>query len=216
VAVMVEPIQGEAGIVIPPAGYLAALRQLCDRKGWLLLLDEIQSGNGRTGSYFQYQRLGVRPDLVTTAKGLGNGFPIGACLATEAVAQRFTPGSHGTTFGGNPLAARVAFAVVEEIQQGSWGARAQQRGAELLAGLQQRLAGLSPVREVRGEGLMLAVEMNQPCGDLVAVAARDGLIINVTGGNRVRLLPPLTLSDAEAEYLLDRLVGVISQWGTPA
>ena len=212
VAVMLEPIQGEAGIVIPPVGYLDAVRALCDRKGWLLVLDEIQTGNGRTGTYFAFQHSSARPDILTTAKGLGNGLPIGVCLASEATAALFVPGSHGSTFGGNPLVSRAAHAVVKEIERGHWSAAARSRGNTLLAEFKGRLSGLAQIADIRGSGLMMAIEMQQPCGDLVAKAAAQGLIINVTGGNRVRLLPPLNIDDSESEYLLDRLCPIISQW----
>ncbi len=212
VAVMLEPVQGEAGVVIPPANYLKELRDLCNINGWLLVLDEIQTGNGRTGSYFAFQQLGLKPDILTTAKGLGNGLPIGTCLATESIANLLVPGSHGTTFGGNPLVSRVACAVIDVIEQEGLCNRAAELGGWLLNAFQERLANTPHVVDVRGAGMMLAIELNAPCGDLVTKAAEIGLIINVTGGNRVRLLPPLTMSDQEAQILVDRLSPVIQEW----
>lgn len=212
VAIMLEPIQGEAGVVIPPKGYLKQLRELCDSKGWLLVLDEIQTGNGRTGTYFAHAQEGITPDVLTTAKGLGNGFPIGACLATEKVAELMTPGTHGSTFGGNPLASRVACAVIDTIENDKIGERAAQLGEWLIKGFQRQLANTAHVVEVRGAGLMLAIELSSACASLVEIAAKAGLIINVTGGNKVRLLPPLTLSDQEAQTLIDTLCPIIMNW----
>ncbi|MBT5330972.1 MAG: aspartate aminotransferase family protein [Porticoccaceae bacterium] len=212
VAVMLEPIQGEAGIVIPPAGYLKQLRDLCNRKGWLLVLDEIQTGNGRTGSYFACDHEGVKPDVLATAKGLGNGLPIGACLATEKVAALLVPGTHGSTFGGNPLVSRAACAVIDTIENQNLCERASQLGSWLLDAFKQELAEVDHVIDIRGAGLMLAIELEASCGELVAAAADAGLIINVTGGNRVRLLPALTMSDEEAQLLVDTLCPLIKNW----
>jgi acetylornithine/N-succinyldiaminopimelate aminotransferase len=212
VAVMLEPIQGEAGVVIPPPGYLKALRAICDTHGWLLVLDEIQTGNARTGSYFAFQQMGVTPDILTTAKGLGNGLPIGACLATAEIAELLVPGTHGTTFGGNPLVSRVACAVIDSIEKEDLCTRATELGAWILKSLQQELKDIAQVVEIRGRGMMLAIELSGPCADLVAIAAEAGLIINVTGGNRIRLLPPLTLSDSEAQLLVETLCPIIKNW----
>lgn len=212
VAVMLEPIQGEAGVVIPPKGYLKQLRELCDSKGWLLILDEIQTGNGRTGTYFACEQEGITPDVLTTAKGLGNGLPIGVCLATEEIAALLVPGTHGSTFGGNPLVSRAACAVIDTIESEKLAERAGQLGTWLVEQFQLQLADASHVVEVRNAGLMVAIELNAPCPELVAIAAEAGLIINVTGGNRVRLLPPLTLSDQEAQLLVDTLCPIIKNW----
>ena len=212
VAVMLEPVQGEAGIVLPPAGYLEDLRALCDSKGWLLVFDEIQTGNGRTGSYFAFQQNNAKPDVLTTAKGLGNGLPIGVCLASKEIAGFLVPGTHGTTFGGNPLVSAAALAVVDTIQKEGLAERAKTTGKRILDGLNSRLSGLPQVVDIRGAGMMIAVELNAPCGDLVAKAAEAGLIINVTGGNRIRLLPPLNLSEEDVSILLDILCPLISQW----
>ncbi len=212
VAIMLEPIQGEAGIVIPPAEYLDQLRSICDAKGWLLVFDEIQTGNGRTGSYFAFQQTRAKPDILTTAKGLGNGLPIGVCLASKEIADLMVAGSHGTTFGGNPLVSRAACAVIDTIQSEKLADRAKEMGNWLLEQLENQLGDLPQVVDIRGAGLMLAIELSGPCSELVAAAADAGLIINVTGGNRIRLLPPLNISDKDAQQLLDILCPLIQKW----
>ncbi|OGI49138.1 MAG: acetylornithine aminotransferase [Candidatus Muproteobacteria bacterium RIFCSPHIGHO2_02_FULL_65_16] len=209
VAILVEPIEGEGGIAIPDPGYLKGLRKICDERGWLLLLDEIQTGLCRTGKWFACQHEGVVPDVLTLAKGLGNGVPIGACLARGAAAAVFQPGSHGSTFGGNPLACRVALAVLEVLETGKYERRAEQLGERLRDGFKQRLAGVAGVRDIRGMGLMLALELDRPCKELMTDALARGLLINVTAEKVVRLLPPLILSDDEAERLVRDLSEVV-------
>jgi len=209
VAVLVEPITGEGGISIPDQGYLKGLRQICDERGWLLMLDEIQSGMCRTGKWFACQHEGVVPDVMTLAKGLGNGVPIGACLAHGKAAHVFKPGSHGSTFSGNPLVCRVALAVIEELQKGKLAERAARLGQRLLAGLKEKLGDVPGVREIRGRGLMLAVELDRPCKELLQRALESGILINVTAENVVRLLPPLIFTDAEADMLVEKLDKVI-------
>ena len=208
VAVMLEPIQGEAGIRMPPAGYLAEVRRLCDARGWLMILDEVQTGNGRTGSFFLYQQEGIQPDIVTTAKGLGNGVPIGACLAAASPADILQPGNHGSTFGGNPLACRAALTVVREIE--ALGPRAQVLGERFVERLRQGLRGLEAVREIRGRGLMVGIELAGDCSALVAQGLAAGVVINVTAGSVMRLLPPLIMSDEEIDLLADRVISLIS------
>ena len=202
VAILVEPIQGEGGVNIPSSDYLGGLRALCDRRGWLLMLDEIQTGMGRTGRMFAHQHNKVRPDVVTLAKGLGNGVPIGACLARGEAAHVLGPGSHGSTFGGNPLACRAALSVLETLHGEGLIERAAHMGEQLLSGLRRELAGISGVRQVRGCGLMLGIELDRPCGELVTDALEAGLLINVTADRVVRLLPPLILEQAEAEQII--------------
>ncbi len=210
VAVLVEPIQGEAGIVIPDTGYLQGLRRICDQHGWLLMLDEIQTGMCRTGKWFAFQHEGIVPDLITLAKGLGNGVPIGACLARGGAAEVLQPGSHGSTFGGNPLACRAALAVIETLETEMLADRAARLGDILLDGLRTRLDGQAHVRAVRGLGLMLAVELDRPCRDLMPLALQRGLLINVTAENVVRLLPPLILSDDEAGEIVRKVGDLIT------
>ncbi|MEW6330553.1 MAG: aspartate aminotransferase family protein [Pseudomonadota bacterium] len=209
VAVLVEPITGEGGISIPDPGYLKGLRKICDERGWLLMLDEIQSGMCRTGKWFACQHEGVVPDVMTLAKGLGNGVPIGACLARGKAANVFKPGNHGSTFSGNPLVCRVALTVIDELEKGKLAERAAKTGQRLLAGLKEKLGNVPGVREIRGRGLMLAVELDRPCKELLQRALESGILINVTAENVVRLLPPLIFTDAEADLLVDKLDKVI-------
>ncbi len=210
VAVLVEPIQGEGGIKIPDANYLPALRALCDAKGWLLMLDEIQTGNGRTGRYFAFQHTGIKPDVVTTAKGLGNGVPIGACLAKGAAAEVLQQGNHGTTFGGNPLACAAGLAVVKALTEGNLMARVTSLGERIKHNLSEGLRNNPKVAEVRGCGLLIGVELKEDCGGLVEAAKQQGLLINVTAGNTLRLLPPFILSDEQADEITSKLVALIN------
>ena len=210
VAVLLEPIQGEGGVRSPAPDYLAQLRALCDQYGWLLMLDEVQSGNGRTGSYFNYQQHGLLPDIVTTAKGLGNGMPIGVCMARGKAAEAMHPGNHGTTFGGNPLACAVGLTVVETIVQEQLAERAAILGKRIRDNFRASL-NKDVVKDVRGQGLMIGIELKQPCGELVSKALQDGLLINVTAGSVVRLLPPLILSDEQADILCDKLTLLINE-----
>jgi len=209
VAVLVEPIQGEGGVVVPSDGYLAGLRAICDRHGWLLMLDEIQTGMGRTGRLFAHQHTGIAPDVMTLAKGLGNGVPIGACLARGVAADVLGPGSHGSTFGGNPLACRAGLTVLDVLEAENLAARAGELGARMLGGLRRALDGVAGVREVRGRGLMLGIELERPCGDLVGRALSEGLLINVTAGQVVRLLPPLIIDDEQADCIADAVARLV-------
>ncbi|MFJ3368823.1 aspartate aminotransferase family protein [Pseudomonas sp. NPDC086251] len=203
VAILMEPIQGESGVQLAPPGYLKALRERCDRRSWLLMLDEIQTGVGRTGQWFAFQHEGIVPDVMTLAKGLGNGIPIGACLARGKAADLFTPGSHGSTFGGNPLACRVGCTVLEIIEEQGLLENARLQGERLLARLRIELADDPNVRAIRGQGLMIGIELKQPIRDLTLIAARDhGLLINVTRGKTIRLLPPLTIDEREVEMIV--------------
>ena len=206
VAVFVEPVLGEGGIQIPADDYLDSLREVCDANDWLLMLDEVQTGNGRTGKLFAFQHGNLVPDVITTAKGLGNGMPIGACIARGAAAEVLVAGTHGSTFGGNFLACAAANAVLDELTEGGVIERAAGLGERMVDGFRTRLAGNNRVREVRGKGLMLGVELNEPCPTLVADALEAGLLINVAVDNVVRLLPPLNMTDAEA----DRMVAMVA------
>lgn len=209
VAVFVEPVLGEGGIVIPGDDYLKELRKICDEHNWLLMLDEVQTGNGRTGKYFAYQHTGILPDVLTTAKGLGNGMPIGACLARGEAAELFAPGNHGSTFGGNPLACAAAHAVIDEIEEHDLCARAAELGERIVATLREGLAGNNRVKEIRNLGLMVAAELNDDVPELVERGLEAGVLINVTQGNIVRLLPPLNLTDAQADELAGKVVDLI-------
>ena len=212
VAILVEPVQGEGGIQIPDSDYLSHLRSLCDANQWLLMLDEIQTGNGRTGHYFAYQEYNWHPDVVTTAKGLGNGIPIGACLARGQAAELLQPGMHGTTYGGNPLCCAVALSVMGTIEQQNLCARADHLGNLISQYLTEALKHESGVVEIRHKGLLLAIELDRPCSELVKSALDAHLLINVTADNNIRLLPPLIMSDHEAKELVSRLVPVITRF----
>jgi len=209
VALLVEPVLGEGGIYVADPGYLEALRKICDDHDWLMMLDEIQTGNGRTGRYFAYQYTDILPDVVTTAKGLGNGVPIGVCMARGAVADLFVPGNHGSTFGGNPLSCAAGNAVLDVIARDGLIERAETLGGQMLNALKLGLEGINRVKEIRGLGLMLAVELNEEVPDMVQRAMDKGVLLNVTQGNIVRLLPPLTLTDEEAEILVKTVVQLI-------
>jgi acetylornithine/N-succinyldiaminopimelate aminotransferase len=209
VAILVEPIIGEGGVLVPDDDYLPALRRICDAKGWLLMLDEVQTGNGRTGRYFAYQHLGILPDVVTTAKGLANGLPIGVCLARGVAAQTLKAGNHGSTFGGNPLACAAAHAVIDGLVDDGLIERAAALGERMLAGFRKALAGDNRVVDIRGKGLMLGIELNAPAPNLVKAALADGLLINVTHDTVVRLLPPLILTDSQADEIVARVSALI-------
>jgi acetylornithine aminotransferase len=212
VAVLVEPITGEGGIRIPSENYLGGLRQLCDEHGWLLMLDEIQTGMGRTGHWFAHQHTEIQPDVMTLAKGLGNGVPIGACLARGAAADVFQPGNHGSTFGGNPLSASAALAVLRTLDREHLVERAAQLGKLMLAQLEQRLEKLDGVIAIRGKGLMLGIELDRPCSELMQRALQHKLLINVTADTVVRLLPPLILTDEQADDIISAVCELIENF----
>ena len=211
VAVLVEPLQGEGGIQVPPPDYLEQVRAVCDEHGWLMMLDEIQTGIGRTGKLFAFQHTAVRPDVMTLAKGLGNGVPIGACLASGDAAELFGPGNHGSTFGGNPLACRAALAVLETVTTDALPARAAALGERMRAAFAARIGELEGVVEIRGMGLMIGIELDRPCGELVGRALEAGLLINVTAERVIRLLPPLVTSDEEADAIVDGVSRQVEQ-----
>lgn len=213
-ALMLEPVQGESGIHPLDLGYLSAAAALCEEKGWLLIFDEVQSGNGRTGSYFYYQQTDIKPDIVSTAKALGNGVPIGACLARGEAAQTFAPGHHGSTYGGNPLACAAAGAVLESLATEQLQDRAQPLGQVIEASFQQALQHHEAVQEYRRAGLMIGIELKQDCSALVAQALEAGLLINVTAGRTIRLLPPLVMTDEQGRQLGETLASVVDHWLT--
>ncbi len=209
VAVLVELIQGEGGINICHDDYLKGLRAICDANGWLLMLDEVQSGIGRTGKWFAFQHSGVMPDVMTLAKGLGSGMPIGACLAAGPAAKLFKPGNHGSTFGGNPLACCAALTTLAIIEDEKLMANAVAIGDFIRAQFAERLADISGVRDIRGKGLMIGIELEKPCKDIVEKALAAGLLINVTADNVIRLVPPLIFSRVDALHLVDHLMPLI-------
>ncbi|MEQ1598099.1 MAG: aspartate aminotransferase family protein [Methylotenera sp.] len=211
VAILVEPVQGEGGVHIPAdvAAYLQGLRKLCDDNGWLMMLDEVQTGIGRTGTWFAFQHSKMSPDVMTLAKGLGSGVPIGACVAKGVAAGVFTPGKHGSTFGGNPLATMAGLTTLKAIEEEKLRENAQQMGDLICNGLRAALHGLAGVVVIRNAGLMIGIELDRPCADLVKMALEDKLLINVTAEKVVRLLPPLIINQAEANELVTRLVALI-------
>jgi acetylornithine aminotransferase len=210
VAVMLEPIQGEGGVRMPPDGYLTALRKACDRHGALLMLDEIQTGMGRTGRWFAHQHEPEsRPDVITVAKALGNGVPVAACVARGIAGDVLTPGSHGTTFGGNPLACRAALTVIERMRELDVCECAERQGRRLQERLRERLKGNARVVEIRGRGLMIGVELVDDAADVRQHALEAGVLVNVTRERVVRLLPPLIITDDQARHIADTVAGAI-------
>lgn len=212
VAILVEPIQGEGGIRTPDAAYLQQLREICTAQNWLLMLDEVQTGIGRTGLWFAHQHANITPDVMTLAKGLGSGVPIGACLAAGPAAETFKPGNHGSTFGGNPLACVAGLTTLDIVEQDQLLAHATSLSQFIRDGFNTALQGVKGYQEVRGLGLMIGVELDKPCAELVKLALARGLLINVTADNVVRLLPALVMSQDEAQQLLDILCPLIKEF----
>jgi acetylornithine aminotransferase len=215
VAVLLEVLQGEGGINVAAPGYVQALRRICDERRWLLMIDEVQSGIGRTGRWFGFQHAGIRPDVITLAKGLGSGVPIGACIAAGPAAGVFTPGTHGSTFGGGPLACAAALATLAAIADERLLENAARIGDCLRGALREALAGVPGVTAVRGLGLMIGIELDRPCSELAARALEAGLLINVTADKVIRLLPPLVIGEAEARELVTRLAAIVRSFLGP-
>lgn len=212
VAVMLEPVQGEGGIVIPDHGFLEQVGALCLHNDWLMVVDEVQTGMCRTGKWFAFQHENVRPDIMTLAKSLANGMPIGACLASDKAAAPMTPGTHGSTFGGNPLAARAALAVIHFMKANELDRRAAELGKKMLEQLRHNLKEITGVTDVRGKGLMLGIELEKECTELVSLALEQRLLINVTAGKVVRLLPPLIITDGEADQIVSTVSALIKNY----
>lgn len=212
VAVMLEPLQGEGGVNQPDASYLASVRRLCDERGWLLLLDEVQCGVGRTGKWFAHQHSDIHPDVMTLAKGLGSGVPVGACLAWGRAAEVFQPGAHGSTFGGNPLAARAVLSTLDVMERDNLLGNARVVGDSMLEYLRRELSGVTGVLRISGAGLMLGIKLDRPCLELVEQGRNKGLLINVTNQTVVRLLPPLILSKDEALKAMAVLVELLKKF----
>lgn len=208
-AVWLEVLQGEGGIVVADLDYLRGLRALCDERGWLLMVDEVQCGIGRTGKWFGYQWAGIQPDVVTLAKGLGSGVPIGCVMARGRAAGVFGPGNHGTTFGGGPLACRAGLETLAIIDDDRLMENATARGAQIRAGFERELAGVAGVKAIRGQGLMMGIELDRPCGDIVKQALAARLLINVTQDSVIRLLPPLIINEREADEIVTRLAPLV-------
>lgn len=211
VAILVEPIQGEGGVNIPDANYLNQIRTLCDEHNLLMMLDEIQTGIGRTGQFLAYQHNGILPDVCTLAKALGNGLPIGACMAHGKAATILTAGNHGSTFGGNPLACSAALAVIDTLTNSNLIAEANDKGKRICDAITARTSGNEQIMSIRHLGLMIGIELNSPCSELVAKALKQGLLINVTTDNTIRLLPPLLIDDEQIALLSEILSALIQE-----
>ncbi len=209
VAVLVEPVQGEGGINIPAPDYLPGIRKLCDDNNWLMMLDEIQTGMGRTGKPFAFQHADITPDVMTLAKALGNGVPIGACLTNGQASDLFAPGNHGSTFGGNPLTCAAGLAVIEQLIDSKLWEQAATSGKQLADSLAEKLEGATGVVEIRSLGLMLGVQLDRPCAALVGTALENGLLINVTADSVVRLLPPLVCTQEQIAAIADGVATLI-------
>ena len=214
VAILVEPIQGESGIIIPDQNYLNQLREICDKNEWLLMLDEIQTGMGRTGQWFAFQHNQIQPDVMTIAKALGNGVPIGACLANEKTGSIMQPGNHGSTFGGNPLMCAVASTVIDKIKSDELIKNAKQLGEYMLSSFKEKLSDAEGINDIRGLGLMIGIELNNSllnheCADFVKLALDKDLLINVAGDNVIRLLPPLIINQQHADSIVATVCGLV-------
>jgi len=208
-AVMLEPIQGEGGIIIPDEGYLNSVREICDQNNCLLILDEIQTGMCRTGEWFAFQHENITPDVMTLAKALGNGMPIGACLAKGVAAELIQPGSHGSTFGGNPLASRAALTVIDILSRQKLHENAAKLGTQMLESFKQGFSAIKGVVSVRGKGLMLGIELDKECAQLVTMALEEHLLINVTSDNVIRLLPPLIIDEDLAQQIVEKVIRLV-------
>lgn len=212
IAILLEPIQGDGGIQMATEAYLKHIRQLCDQHDWLMMLDEVQTGMGRTGQWFAWQQSSIQPDVLTVAKALGNGIPIGACLARGKACNLFGPGKHGSTFGGNPFACAVGATVIDTMEKNNLLNHAAEMGTYLLTQLQKTLAKQPGVVDIRGRGLMIGVELDRPCMDLPAIGLKNRLLFNITSNKVIRLLPPLIITAEEADEVVKRLDASISEF----
>lgn len=212
VAILVEPYQGEGGVNVPQANYLKGLRQICDENDWLLILDEVQCGIGRSGKWFAFQNSEILPDVITLAKSLGSGVPIGACIAGNVAGDIFKPGNHASTFGGNPLACAAAITTLDIIEEENLMCNALEQGNFIRKNLVERLGNLSHVTQIRGHGLMIGIELTRPCGELVKKALEQGLLLNVTSDKVVRLLPPLVIKQNESEQIINMVSTLIKEF----
>ncbi|MDC0575981.1 aspartate aminotransferase family protein [Nitrosomonadaceae bacterium] len=212
VAILVEPYQGEGGVNVPQANYLKRLRQICDENSWLLMLDEVQCGIGRSGKWFAFQNSEIVPDVITLAKSLGSGVPIGACIAGDVAGDIFKPGSHASTFGGNPLACTAAITTLDIIEEENLMCNALEQGDFIRKNLLEQLGNLSHVTQIRGHGLMIGIELTKPCGGLVKKALEQGLLLNVTSDKVIRLLPPLVIKQNESEQIINMVSTLIKEF----
>ncbi|NOY67657.1 MAG: aspartate aminotransferase family protein [Gammaproteobacteria bacterium] len=209
VAILVEPVLGEGGIQIPDTDYLNGIREICNENDWLMMLDEIQTGMCRSGQWFAFQHNNIQPDVMTLAKALGNGVPIGACLAHGKAADVFQPGMHGSTYGGNPLVCRVAKTVIDTLDNSNAAEHAKTLGTYILNGFNTALKDVNGVNDIRGMGLLLAIELDNPCVELVSIALEKGLLINVTAERVIRLLPPLIMNEQQADQLINMVSEIV-------
>ncbi len=216
VAIMLETIQGEGGIYAAEEGYLREIARICDEHQWLLIIDEVQTGNARTGTFFSYMHYHIQPDIVTTAKGLGNGIPIGACLMSKKAVDLFKPGNHGSTFGGNPLACATALTVLEVIERDKLCAKVIKSSSLLMSQLINALGEHPHVKAIRGKGLMLGIELDRPAMEMRALGLKHGVLFNVTADSVVRLLPPLIINEAEITELVRRITLTINEFTNKA
>lgn len=212
VAILVEPVQGEGGVHVPKAGYLKTVREICDANDWLMMVDEIQTGVGRTGKWFAHQHDNILPDVMTLAKALGNGVPIGACVAGPKASEILVPGNHGTTFGGNALACAAGLAVIKVMETHNWADTIAKKGELLLEMFRTELAGTDGIKDIRGKGYMIGIQLDRPCGELVGQALEQGLLINVTRGDTVRLLPTFVMSTEQTNELVTKLSALIKDF----
>ena len=214
-AVLVEPIQGEGGVVIPSDDYLKRLRAICDANGWLLILDEIQTGLCRTGEWYAYHHAGILPDVLCTAKALGNGFPVSACISKENVGTLIQPGKHGSTFGGNPLACRVALTVLDTMESGKLAQHVSEVGEHLITRLRASIGNHPAVTQIRGKGLLIGIELDRDAVPVRSAALANGMLLNVTRETVVRLLPPLIIDMAQADMIVDALAAALDDVAGP-
>jgi acetylornithine aminotransferase len=211
VAVLIEPIQGESGVQVPSSDYLNKVRALCDKYHALMLIDEVQTGMGRTGHFFCFEHNKIKPDATALAKGLANGVPIGACVIRAPYCDLFKPGSHGATFGGNPLSCATAITTINEIINHKWYDNAAKQGKKILASLKKSLADNKHVIEVRGKGLMIGIQLDKECRDIAPIALRHGIIFNIANLNTIRLLPPLIIDDTQTQFICDTIPLLIQE-----
>jgi len=211
-AILVEPVQGEGGVVIPEPAYLNTIRDICDTNDWLMMLDEVQTGIGRTGEWFGFKHNNITPDVMSLAKALGNGVPIGACLAAGKAADILSPGTHGSTFGGNPLVTRVALEVLSIVEEEALLENAKKMGDYIVQQFTEQFAGIDAVKDIRGLGLMIGVELDRDCGEIVKAALDNKLLLNVTAGKVIRLLPPLIISQEQADDIVSIVVKITKEF----
>ena len=212
VAVLVEPVQGEGGVIVPDENYLSKIREICDDNAWLMMLDEVQTGMGRTGEWFGFKHKNLKPDVMTLAKALGNGVPIGACLAAGKTADLLGPGTHGSTFGGSPIVSRVALEVLNIIEQQNLIENAKKMGEYFLQRFAEEFADTKGIKDIRGLGLMVGIELDKDCGELVKTALDNKLLINVTAGKVIRLLPPLIITQDQADEIIKIVVNITKEF----